>query len=93
MALSALLLYGCCNTPPIIITNTKVIAPDDNLLLDCIILSPPNKLDYINATMKQREEMLISYSGNLMNNSFICNKKFAALREWKLNSVNVVNKK
>lgn len=88
--LFTLLLAGCGTNPPVVQTIVKVISPDDSLLLDCVIPSPPPKNDYIKATMSEREKMLMSYTGNLLKDSFICNSRFSALREWKVMAITSV---
>ena len=84
-------LLVACSTPPTVTqVNTKVIAPDDSLIIDCNITAPPDKKEYVAATMKIREQSLANYSSSLMNDLIICNQRIAGIREWKVNTIKAI---
>lgn len=64
--------------------KTILITPPDELLLYCESIPPPNKVDYMKATLKEREELLIDYS--IKQNGVIdkCNNTITVLRDWKV---------
>lgn len=85
-------LTGCATTDPKVIYKTEVVAPDDNLLVDCDVQEPPNKEEYIAATPKDREKMLVDKISLMMKDGFTCNKRFETLRKWKADSLRVLEK-
>ena len=91
MFISIFFLTACVTPPPVVIYKNIVIAPDDALITKCPIAQPPNKDAYIASSMKVREEMLVSYIGVSMNNSFVCNEKFTALQKWKVDATKAAN--
>lgn len=93
MIILLVMAFSGCAWDTKIIHDTKVIAPEDSLIIDCPIATPPNKEAYVAADMKGREGMLVDYSSTLMKNCIVCNQRFSALRKWKTDSVNVVQKK
>jgi len=90
LLLSFILLTGC-STQPVITYNTKVISPDDNLILDCTFTHPPDTTTYMQTPANDREKVLADYVNTLLNDGIICNQKFVALREWKKQTTNVIN--
>lgn len=87
LLLTVALLAGCC-TPPkpevIIQYKTIVVAPADNLLVDCDIKEPPYEIDYValpNWTLK--EGILVDLNAINTANLGKCNVRWKNLREWK----------
>ena len=87
-----LFILGCATNTPNVAVTTQVLVPDE-LIVDCIITPPPEVDIYLAATLKGREKILIDYSGELLNNSFICNKRLSILRHWKIETIEGINKK
>jgi hypothetical protein len=87
--LAVVLLAGCC-TDPKIIYRTQMIAPEDNLLVDCIVSTPPDINNYELGTMSDREKQLADYTSALLKDASVCNKQFVALRDWKTKATVVV---
>jgi len=89
-----LVLAGCgtMGLQTNVVYKTEVIAPEDSLLLDCDVMSPPEREAYIAATMKEREKMLVNFSMKQMENLFVCNKRFKALRDWKKEKIEALSK-
>ena len=87
LLLSLLVLAGCATpTPPdpIIKIKTVVIAPEDNLLLDCDVQVPPVIKDYIALPDWQlKEGVLVDMNEKNLFNLNVCNIRFKKLREWK----------
>lgn len=81
--LAAVALTGCGTTPTAPQYKTVVIAPDDNQLVDCLVVEPPEKAAYVAATPKEREKLLIDLADKQMKNSFLCNDRWAKVRQWK----------
>ena len=79
----AFTLTGCGLLTPKTEYNTKVITPDDNLIMDCDISEPPSKADYAAATQKEREVILTKYVNTVLNDEIVCNKRLSRLRDWK----------
>ena len=80
------LLSGCALSPekpvaPVYIT--KVIVPDDALLVDCEIEAPPAKEEYMKSDMSDREGLLTKHASKQMKNLFTCNERIGQLRLWK----------
>ena len=86
------MLSGCGSFgEPQVTYKTKVIAPEDILLVDCDISTPPNKNEYLNLSMSDKEGTLTNYSLSLIKNLSVCNKQMKALREWKKDSVSTID--
>jgi hypothetical protein len=48
---TAMTLSGCVTTPkPVVVTQNIVVAPADNLLVDCDVAAPPPKASYLATT-------------------------------------------
>ena len=112
--LSALLLAvfitGCSTPQTIVKVEHVLVAPADNLLVDCDIEPPPVKADYLKAydstvstekltiandvaltqynkalhQASYREQQLTTVSMKNYRNAGICNARWKALRQWKL---------
>ena len=76
-------LSGCATTEPVVKYETVVIAPEDNLLLDCPVTAPPNQTAYLQMTAREKEEALAAYGNKQTGNVGNCNIDKAGLRKWK----------
>lgn len=84
VVLFSMLLMACGTTQePQVMYKVAVVTPDDNMLIDCVIVAPPEKNKYYKATMKEREEMLIELSGAQIKETALCNNRWKNLRLWK----------
>lgn len=63
--------------------ETVAVLPPDNLIMDCLVEAPPDKDQYKNASMKDREKLLYELSMRQMKNTFVCNARLQELRKWK----------
>jgi hypothetical protein len=61
-----------------------LIAPPDELLIACEDIPPPSKVDYMKATLKEREELLTDYSIKLNGVINKCNNTVTVLKDWKV---------
>jgi hypothetical protein len=82
----ALLLTACAGGPEIqqeVVTNTrtKVIYIPDTLLSDCQVSPPPNQTKYVAAADKERTEMLVTYSQDLLKDMAKCNNNIGKIRK------------
>lgn len=61
-----------------------LITPPDELLSECTATPPPDKIEYMKSTLKEREELLIDYS--IKQNGVIkkCNNTIQVLKDWKI---------
>lgn len=78
-----LVLEGCAATPPSIIYKNILIAPPENLLINCLVVAPPDAADYTAASLQERERLLYTLSINQFKNIYLCNTQLSALRNWK----------
>ena len=76
---------------PKVIYKTTVIAPPDNLIIDCLVEPPPNKEAYMAATDKEREKMLAAVIQTQFKNTFVCNNRLKELRAWKVKQLDMYN--
>jgi len=90
--LVAISLTGCGLLPTKTEYSTKVLTPDDNMIMDCNITEPPSKADYAAATQKEREIILTKYINNLLNYKIVCNKRLQRVREWKVDVLKIDTK-
>ena len=86
-----LLLVGCA-TDPVVSYKTLVVAPNDSLLVNAYIPPPPSKDEYMAASPRDREGLLVKHSMQLMKSLEAVNIRFKELREWKLKSLEAVEK-
>jgi hypothetical protein len=95
--LSLFTLVGCSTTPkpePEIRYKTVVVAPADNLLVDCNIKAPPLPEDYPGTeTWTKKEGVLVDLNEANMKNIIDCNVRLKALREWKIKQLEIYKDK
>ena len=87
--LVSLIIVGCSTTKEVLVVETKnvLIAPPDELMVKCNVDAPPNVKDYVGSNWQQKEELLVTYSGQQTKNLFVCNEKLKNLREWKVKQI------
>lgn len=92
MTLLALLaLTGCGTTgAPILETKTKLVAPSDIQLLDCVTEPPPLKEAYLVLDATDREALLMNNIKRQIDQASICNVRWAGLRAWKTEQLKLI---
>lgn len=80
----ALLLAGCDVIPKLQLEKTKyvLVKPEDDMLMDCVILPPPDPTNYAKMTLQQREGALYNYGIDSMVSAATCNVQWGTLRDW-----------
>lgn len=97
LLLTVLLLAGCC-TPvkpePEIRYKTVIVAPADNLLVDCDI-TPPPAIDYYVGlpSWTLKEGVLVDSKEESIKDAIKCNVRWKALREWKAKQLEIYKDK
>lgn len=81
--LFALALSACKTAPVVTKHDTVVLAPQDTLLLDCPVATPPNKDEYVTMTDKEKEKAMAAWGMQQTLNLGLCNKDKGGLRKWK----------
>lgn len=84
--LLSILLVGCAGTTEIqkeVVkdTRTKVVYIPDTLLENCPTTPPPEQSVYINGTDKTRNELLVTYSQDLLKDMAKCNNNIGKIRK------------
>lgn len=87
-------LTGCLGTvQPVVVVRTEVIAPDDDLLVNCPLQEPPEPYTYRTSNADEKELMLTrAYTGST-GKLVSCNARWAALRKWKADQKAAIAKK
>lgn len=62
-------------------TTWVVVEPDPVLVRDCPVEPPPNKQEYAQMGISEREYALIVHNGALIRDIVACNKDKAGIRE------------
>lgn len=79
------LLTGCSTTKVVkeYVVQTKFITMDipSVLLQTCLVPTPPDKMEYLNAPVKQKETMLTSYIISLHGDLDSCSMKIDGIRK------------
>ena len=75
LILVSLILLSGCTTQPVVSYNTRVVSPDDNLLMNCTFTAPPDIKTYMETPFNKREKVLGDYIGTLLNDGNVCNQK------------------
>lgn len=77
-------LSGCATKPkdPIVVTEFKhqVVVIPDALLEKCEVAAPPEKTNYINSSDDVREDLLVTYTQNLLTNLDNCNSRISQIK-------------
>jgi len=92
LILACLSLVSCATVEPKYVYKTEVISPKDEWLIDCELIEPPNKNEYMLGTVKDREKLLSNFASKLMNSIIVCNKRLADIREWKITAKEAIDK-
>lgn len=90
--LVSFLISGCATNPsvPEIRYKTKVVAPEDNLIVDCDIEPPMVVKDYVAIpNYVSKEGVLVDLNEKNMVNLQKCNERWKALREWKAKQLQI----
>lgn len=78
------LIVGCDTMSVKVKTEYVLVAPKNDLLVDCDKEAPPNKDVYMSATLKEREKLLTTHSLKQYENIDKCNVQLKNLRKWKV---------
>lgn len=89
LATAVLALSGCGHT--VYLTTTKVVAPEDHLLVDCQVVAPPPADAYKQATTDKREELLFDMNDKQLLSITSCNVRLQELRTWKQKQLQIQN--
>lgn len=82
----AFALTACVGAPEVqqeVVTNTrtKVIYIPETLLEKCLATTPPEQAKYVASTDKERNEMLVTYSQDLLKDLAKCNSNIGKIRK------------
>jgi hypothetical protein len=91
MAVAAFFLLTASSCDPTIVYRTTLLAPGDNLLVDCDIHAPPPKQVYKAAGESDTREEAADVREMLLTTTIVtqykdlgvCNGRWKALRDWK----------
>lgn len=83
LGLLSLFLSACETMQPKVTTQYVVVSPSSDLMADCPIATPPNKEEYLSASVAKREELLYNLSMEQYKNIQKCNIQMKKLRKWK----------
>lgn len=86
-------LTACETIPPRVNTQYIVVSPTEDLIAACPVAIPPNKEEYLAATVAKREEMLYNHSMDHYKNIKQCNIQLEKLRKWKKEQLAVYKEK
>jgi len=92
MTLLLILLSGCGENPTkpdIIKTNTVVVSIPNELITTCIVTQPPKIENYVLSNYLTKEDILVKYSINLLNDLTLCNNKIYAIQEWNTKQLSI----
>jgi len=78
------LVSACATKPkdPIVVTEYKyqVVTIPDTLLEKCSVVAPPEKTAYANSSDDEKEDILVTYTQNLLTDLDNCNSKISQIK-------------
>lgn len=78
-------LAGCgTNPPPPVVISYIAVLPPDRLLIDCPVISPPEKALYMSMSLGDREGELTEHGIKQNGELTKCHLTSAELRSWKV---------
>lgn len=85
LILCASVLVSACSTKPatpIVVTEYKnqVVSIPNTLLQKCTVTVPPDKTLYVNSSDSEKEEMLVTYTQNLLTDLDNCNTQLLQIK-------------
>lgn len=81
-------LCGCVPDPVIQYKErTVLITPPDALIVDCVLIAPPDKKIYLNSTDDEKEDLLTDALMEQYAAVTLCNKNLGVLRKWKADEI------
>lgn len=87
------LLSGCASMVPVAPpARVVLVAPDDAALIDCDAVAPPDKQAFVQASDKERVELLRKTLGLNYRAIETCNSRWSELRAWKVQQKAVYDK-
>lgn len=80
----SVLISACTTKPttPIVITEYKnqVVSIPDALLQKCAVTVPPDKAQYVNSSDNEKEDILVTYTQNLLTDLDNCNTQILQIK-------------
>lgn len=64
-------------------TNTVVLEPPDEFLMECVKPTPPSKDVYLKANARGKEELLVDLNIQLYTQIDNCNSSILSIKNWK----------
>jgi hypothetical protein len=92
IVLLSLIVTGCAGNPDkpdIIKTKTIVVSIPAELISTCKVTKPPKVDEYVNGDYLTKEDLLIKYSINLLNDLTLCNNSLYAIQDWNAKQLNI----
>lgn len=81
----AIIISSCSMLPTkeVIIYKSKPVYPPAEFISACDMPIPPNKVEYMNLNILDRETALTKYIIELLKAIKLCNNKITLINEWK----------
>lgn len=86
MFILAMIVSACATDPvaPIVQTKRVAVLPPKELIKACSAHKPPDRVKYNSAaTWKEKEEILVTYSSDLLTDLTKCSDTVENIRAWK----------